>query len=316
MTVLTLGEASVRALGGMRIRVPRPSGAPHRTGAPVRRDSAEAGSFEHLFFAVPEKGETDRLLRTARAALDTGRRLKRAARAEGRALTPAEAALAALTAGAVRVYEEICTLARLNRGRVFPSYDRLVAATALGRATVARALAALEGAGFLVRQRRFRRVEAEGPGPRYKQTSNAYRPTAPARIARFLPGWLRPSPPPLPDDAAQLAEDRARELAEMRAGLTCADYARETVGGALGRVLAKLGAALDRRPEEPECESHKEPQPLPQVNLSELPLSSPNNSSSGQPRSVGYAAAVLPAGASRTDRANLSTDVQVDRLDK
>ncbi|MBB3348866.1 hypothetical protein FHY02_003348 [Sphingomonas sp. BK069] len=33
--------------------------------------------------------------------------------------------MAALTAGAMRVYEEICTLARLNEGRVFPSYDRL-----------------------------------------------------------------------------------------------------------------------------------------------------------------------------------------------
>ncbi|MFD1960739.1 hypothetical protein ACFSHP_20210 [Novosphingobium panipatense] len=43
-----------------------------------------------------------------------------------------------MTAGAVRVFEEICTLARLNAGRVFPSYNRLAEATALGRATVAR----------------------------------------------------------------------------------------------------------------------------------------------------------------------------------
>ncbi|MFC3216416.1 helix-turn-helix domain-containing protein [Novosphingobium panipatense] len=98
----------------------------------------------------------------ARAALDTGRRLKRAVRTEGHVLSPAEAALTGLTAGAVRVFEEICTLARLNAGRVFPSYNRLAEATALGRATVARALAALERAGFLVRQRRFKRVEG-GP---------------------------------------------------------------------------------------------------------------------------------------------------------
>ncbi len=70
----------------------------------------------------------------------------------------------------MRVYEDICTLARLNRGRVFPSYDHLTTATALGRATVARAIALLKEIGFLVRQRRFKRVEGEGP--RYKQTSN------------------------------------------------------------------------------------------------------------------------------------------------
>jgi DNA-binding transcriptional regulator YhcF (GntR family) len=33
-----------------------------------------------------------------------------------------------------------------NAGRVYPSYDRLAAATALGRATVARALQILEDA--------------------------------------------------------------------------------------------------------------------------------------------------------------------------
>lgn len=53
-------------------------------------------------------------------------------------------------------------LARLNRGRVYPSYDRLPEKTALGRATIAPALDALEDAGLLVRQRRFRCVEGEG----------------------------------------------------------------------------------------------------------------------------------------------------------
>jgi DNA-binding transcriptional ArsR family regulator len=268
MTVFTLGEASVLALGRVRIRRPAPSGAPHRTGAPVRRDSIEAGSFEHLFFAAPEKGETDRLLRTARAALDAGRQLKRAARSEGRALTAVERSLAALTAGAVRIYEEICTLARLNRGRVFPSYDHLARATSLGRATVARALESLEAAGFLVRQRRFRRVEAEGAGPRYKQTSNAYRAVSPARIAALLPRWLRPSPA-IPDDAAHLAEDRARELAAMHGTLSCAEFAQATVGGPLGRVLAKLGAALDRAQPVSQCESQSDPQPLPQFNITQ-----------------------------------------------
>ncbi|KQM62011.1 hypothetical protein ASE75_14835 [Sphingomonas sp. Leaf17] len=264
MTAFTLGEAAGRALARMTVtggatptRLPRTR---HCTGAPVRRGSIEAGSFEHHFFVTPVRGECDRLLRMARAALDAGRRLKRAVRAEGRVLSPAEAAMAALTAGAVRVYEEICTLARLNAGRVFPSYDRLVEATALGRATVARALVTLEQAGFLVRQRRFKRIEGDGPGPRYAQTSNVYRPTLPARLMAHLPRWLHPAPAPA--DVEQLAQARIDELTAMRATLSCRDVARATVGGALGRMLAELGAALDNRIDSQQHESQNQAQSL------------------------------------------------------
>ena len=169
-------------------------------------------------------------------------------------LDAAEAALARLTAGAVRVYEEICTLARLNAGRVFPTYDHLAKATALGRATVARALVALEAAGFLIRQRRFCRTT--GMGPRYRQTSNIYRPLLPGKLLRFLPRSLRPAP--LPCDAAIHQADAAAELAAMRATLSCKELAEVTLGGALGQVLASLGAAIDRGA----CESHLDPQPL------------------------------------------------------
>lgn len=266
MTTLNLGEATALALGrvhagghvGQRARARGRSGAPHRTGAPVRRDSIEAGTFEDQFFAVPAKGETDRLLRMARTSLDTARRLKRAVRAEGRTLSPAEAALTGMTAAAVRVFEEICTLARLNAGRVFPSYNRLAEATALGRATVARALTALERAGFLVRQRRFKRVEGEGP--RYAQTSNAYRPVAPRRLLRLLPRWM--TPVPIPDDIAHHQAEQAEDLLQMQRSLTCRELAETVVGGALGRVLAKLGAALDRRDMQSQCESQNQPQPL------------------------------------------------------
>ena len=233
----------------------------HRTGARVRRDSIEAGTFEDMFFATPAKGECDRLIRMARTALDAGRRIKREARGQGRALTGPEHALASLTAGAVRVYEELCTLARLNAGRVYPSYDRLAAATALGRATVARALQILEEAGFLVRQRRFRRVEGEGPGPRWEQTSNAYRPVVPKQLLSLLPRWLRPAP--VPDDALQHVAEQAEEQERLKAQLTCRELAQFTVGGALGRVLARLGIAIDRQM--PVRESHADPEPLPSL---------------------------------------------------
>jgi hypothetical protein len=260
MTVLTLGEAAARAIAGARPGKKARSGSVHRTGAPVRRDSVEAGTFETMFFAAPAKGETDRLLRTARAALDTGRRLKRVARIEGRELSAAERAVAALTAGAVRVYEELLTLARLNRGRVYPSYDHLAEATALGRATIARALHVLETAGFLVRQRRFKRIEAEGPGPRWEQTSNAYRPTLPQRIMGLLPRRLRPAP--LPDDLAYREAERQEEMATMLSSLSCREFAGVTASGALGSALARLGAALDGRDADGTRESHNHPEPL------------------------------------------------------
>ncbi|KQM78772.1 hypothetical protein ASE70_18945 [Sphingomonas sp. Leaf22] len=253
MMALILAQAIARMADPARVPRPR-SGGVHRTGAPVRRGSVEAGTVEDHFFAVPAKGETDRLLRMARAALDAGRARRRAARSEGRMLTAAETVLCALTAGAVRVFEEICTLARLNGGRVFPTYDHLAKATALGRATVARALAALEAAGFLVRQRRFCRNV--GAGPRYRQTSNIYRALLPGGLLRFLPRRFHPAP--LPHDAVGHREAAAAELAAMRATLSCRELAEASVGGALGRVLALLGAAIDRAA----CESHFDPQPL------------------------------------------------------
>jgi len=220
-----------------------------RSNCPVRRGSVEAGSIEAAFFAVPARGETDRLLRIARAALDAGRRIRREARVQGRSVTAAEAPLVALTPGAVRVFEEICTLARLNAGRVFPTYDHLAKATALGRATVARALNLLEAAGLLLRQRRFCRTR--GDGPRYRQTSNIYRALLPGGLLRFLPRRFRPAP--LPCDAAAHHDAQAAELAAMRATLSCRELAAVTLGGALGTMLARLGAAVDAR------ESHLHP---------------------------------------------------------
>ena len=239
MTAFALSAASARVLARAAGVRPARSGGVHRTGAPVRRGSIEAGTFEEAFFAVPAPGETDRLLTACRRARDAGRRT----------LSATERRLAALTAGAVRVFEEICTLARLNRGRVFPSYDWLAEATGLGRATIARALVLLEEAGFLLRQRRFVRDEGQkagrgaGEGPRYRQTSNAYRALLPAAVRAYLPRWMRPAP--LPDDVIQREADRREAEAAMRAGLSCRELAQVTVGGALGQMLARLGARID-----------------------------------------------------------------------
>ncbi|WP_271301167.1 helix-turn-helix domain-containing protein [Sphingomonas sp. CV7422] len=255
MTALTFGEASAQFCARVRGDARAARRVPHRTGAPVRRDSMEAGTFEDVFFAAPAPGEPDRWLRACRGALDAGRRLRREARAGTRTLSVRERPIAALTGAAVRVFEELCTLARLHRGRVFPSYDWLAEATALGRATVARALVLLEAAGFLVRQRRFVRAEGAGEGPRYRQTSNAYRALLPATVLAYLPRWMRPAPVPV--DQLDHHQAQADAQAAMLAGLSARDRARATVDGALGKVLAALGAAIDRT-----CESQNRSESL------------------------------------------------------
>lgn len=254
----TLGTALMSALTYRSApRRKARSGAPHRTGAPVLRDSVEAGTFEHVFFVPPAKGETDRLLRAARRLLDAGRQLRSEARRDGRRLTPVERLLTTLTSASVRVFEEILTLCRLNCGRVFPSYDHLAQATSLGRATVARGIAILERIGFLVRQRRFKRIDGDGPGPRYAQTSNAYRAFLPKAVLAYLPRWMRPAP--VPDDELQRQAEHADDMDRMRSSLTCRELAMTIADGALGKVLARLGSALDRQ----ESESQNHPEPLP-----------------------------------------------------
>lgn len=70
------------------------------------------------------------------------------------------------------------------------------------------------------------------------RAKSAYRPTLPVRLLGFLPRWCRPAP--IPEDAAQALADRAEDMAAMHASLSCRELAQMTVGGALGRMLARL----------------------------------------------------------------------------
>ncbi|SEM73764.1 Helix-turn-helix domain-containing protein [Sphingomonas gellani] len=242
-TATAIGGLFADVLNRQRVK----QGTPHRTGASVRRDSLEAGTFEEGFFAVPVKGEADKLTRAAGKLLDEGRRLKRKQRG-GEELSVAERAVAAMTAAAVRVYQEFCTLWRVTKGQLYPSYDYLAERTELGRRTVARAIVILEKVGLLIRQRRFARVEAEGAGPRWHQTSNVYRPVLAKALMTFLPRSMRPAPPPV--DEIQREADRQEDTQHMLAGLNCRELARATlVSGPLADVVAKLGACIDARSE-------------------------------------------------------------------
>lgn len=72
-------------------------------------------------------------------------------------------------------------------------------------------------------------------------------PRLPARLLPHLPRWM--SPAPLPVDVEQRQAERAEDVAAMHDTLSCRELAQTLVGGSLGRVLAKLGARIDRRQE-------------------------------------------------------------------
>jgi DNA-binding transcriptional regulator YhcF (GntR family) len=224
------------------------SGSVHRTGAPVRRDSLEAGTFEDGFFVEPAAGEPDRMLMIGRAAEREARHLRRKRRA-GEHLTKRERSIADLTAAAIDVYEEICMLARVCKGKVYPSYEHFVDKLGVARRTVARVLPLLEAAGLLIKKRRFERVKAEGAGPRYQQTSNAYRPLLAEKLLSLLPRWARPAP--TPPDVVQREAERQEEQVAMLSQLSCRDLARATLSGPMADVMARIGAAIDLR--EREC---------------------------------------------------------------
>lgn len=235
------------------------SGSVHITGRPIHRSSKEEGTFEHQYFRVPETGETDRILHAARRALDAARKLRRQARGMGAPLSAAERLIARLTAGAVRVLEEMLTFARLNAGRVFPSYDRIAANTGLGRRTVGRAVVVLEAIGLLDHQRRFVLVEDGGERKSYRQTSNAYRTFLPKIVRRYLPKSLQPIP--IPADAAHQNRHDKQETARMLSEATCEQHVAFAfdMNSDLGRELHRLACRVDER----ECQIG--PAPLPNI---------------------------------------------------
>ena len=257
LAAISMAEAALSALGGVRFkRRPSRSGTVHRTGAPVRRDSIEAGTFEDAFFSRPAKGETDRIYKRA-ATLSAGRANLRARIAhEGREPTALEAAILRFNRTTLAVLEELLRITRVQAGRVYPTLEYLAEKVGLGRRTIVRALALLAELGFVLSQRRFKRVEIDGVGPRYKQTSNAYRMLMPAWVEAHLPRWMRPAP--VPADVVQREVDRIESTTAMLASLSRREYALATVDGQLGKVLARLGAALDAQ--ESECQHG--PQPL------------------------------------------------------
>lgn len=239
---VTFAQATMRALVGSAAR----SGAPNPTGAPVLRGSLEQGTFEHRFWRPYQPRETDKLCRAAKDVAKAFRRQCRQSRA-GRPM-PDQIVLPALTQSAILVFETLCELGRLCKGEIYPSYEWIAEKTDLSRATIARSLKQLTQAGFLTIQRRCKRTDRQGPGPRFEQTSNAYRLDWPARLAKWL--GFKNAPCPIPQDEQQRLDDR------LLAPLT---YTH--VPSLLDSVLERMERMFEER------ESHNDPQPLKTINI-------------------------------------------------
>jgi len=259
MGAVSVAQASFMALERITRERPRSrSGAPNPTRAHVHPNSRRAGTFEDDFFYSYANGETDRLYKNAVELLKRKNAVRRMARAEERQLTEDERLATMITNAALRVFEQLTTLARTCGGKVFPTWEWIETASGLSRASVGRGLAILAKMGLLEKQRRCVPIDPPPgrPKARNAQTSNVYRMSFPNRLARFLPRWLRPTP--LPDDVVQREADRIEDIEAMRLWRSPRQVVAEDVDDeGLRRVLDSLAIAIEKK------ESQKDGQPLP-----------------------------------------------------
>lgn len=249
MGAITLAQASFMALERtMRDRPRSRSGAPNPTRAHVHPNSRRAGTFEQDFFYSYAQGEPDRLYKQAAELLKRKNALRRLARAEDRDLTEDERLATLITNTALRVFEQLTTLARTCAGKVFPTWEWIEAAAGVSRASVGRALSALAHMGLIDKQRRCVPIDppVDRPKARNAQTSNVYRMRFPNRLTRFLPRRLRPVP--LPDDVIQGEADRVEQIEQWRVWRTPRQVVAEDVTDPeLRAVLDRLALGIERQ---------------------------------------------------------------------
>jgi hypothetical protein len=216
---------------------PGPQGGRRADRPPVRRGSRLAGSCEGAFWRRTDRTEVRRVLLAAR-------RYELTNRGAGRRNGP-------LGHVALEVLELLGYLVSYRTGRLEPSLVYLMGKLRRSKDAVVRALAALRTHGFLDWLRRHETVElVEGPGPRVRQVSNAYRLSLPPRAARLLPHVLGQGSASmrLPDDVLHERVERAAWVAEHKAGLPLSELPLlEVEDDSLARVLADLGRAVQER---------------------------------------------------------------------
>lgn len=210
----------------------RRSLTPQPTGAPVRRHSRLAGRCEGVFWRRTDRQEVRRIILAAR-------RYELDGRMAGQRSGP-------LGSVALEVLELLGNLVSYKTGRLDPSIEYMMVKLKRSRDAVWRALSALRAHGFLDWLRRYEPTGREGRGPQVRQTSNAYRLSAPVRALRLL--GRQGENVPLPDDYSHAQEVRTAELDAHKASLPLDELAVFMVDdGPLAEALARFGRAVQER---------------------------------------------------------------------
>lgn len=238
-----------------------------KSRAPVLRCSLEAGTFKSSWWHRPDEHDPDGIFKAAKKFTIAARNARRNKDSEENLPI-----IKPLTAAALDVLEWLCMMARLCKGKLWPSYDGMIQATGRCRQSISRALNQLEIAGLLERQRRCKRYAEEGEGgPRYVQTSNVYRLKLPSRLRKYLPRSKQQAP--LSDDQLlhlELDEDNVIDMRRRERSTPLTDrlpeHLRDHVlaveDDGLRAAMERLGIALSER----EYDNHTET-PINNINM-------------------------------------------------
>ena len=212
-----------------------------RCPTPVRRHSHIRGRSEGRIWRPTTRKDVQAILKAAEIYNEAGLREK------GERSGP-------LGSVALDVLRLFVNLIDFRTGRLEPSITTIMDRLGRSRDTIVRALKNLRAHGFIDWLRRYEPTGNEGRGPQVQQTSNAYRLSLPEKARQFLGRFGKA--PPLPDDHSAAQEARAAELDAYRKALPLDELALSEAGDtALGRALAALGKAIQKRESDNQTES-------------------------------------------------------------
>ena len=212
-----------------------------RCPTPVRRRSYFKGRAEGRIWQATTRKDVQAILKAAEIYNEAGLREK------GERSGP-------LGSVALDVLRLFVNLIDFRTGRLEPSITTIMDRLGRSRDTIVRALKNLRAHGFIDWLRRYEPTGNEGRGPQVQQTSNAYRLSLPEKARQFLGRFSKA--PPLPDDHSAAQEARAAEVDAYKKALPLDELALSEAGDtALGRALAALGKAIQKRESDNQTES-------------------------------------------------------------
>ena len=233
-------RAALRGSGQTALGLVFPPPAP-RCPTPVRRHSHIRGRSEGRIWRPTTRKDVQAILKAAEIYNEAGLREK------GERSGP-------LGSVALDVLRLFVNLIDFRTGRLEPSITTIMDRLGRSRDTIVRALKNLRAHGFIDWLRRYEPTGNEGRGPQVQQASNAYRLSLPEKARQFLGRFSKA--PPLPDDHSAAQEARAAEVDAYKKALPLDELALSEAGDtALGRALAALGKAIQKRESDNQTES-------------------------------------------------------------